>query len=176
MTKGLLAGLFLNFSLLALGQTEQEDILGIRSEYNRINSIPTHQIQLQNEEVLGHITDGGASLTGYFEGKDLVKAVVWVGLSYGNREIEYYLKDNEMFFAYEIERTFAQKHEEGEFIGWDYSKSQEIGFEGRYYFKQNKLIRNLEKGDRLFGSSFEIKEFKETADEFFDLLRGKERK
>ncbi|MDW3196557.1 MAG: hypothetical protein R8G66_29545 [Cytophagales bacterium] len=160
-------------SMMVFAQAEKEDILSIRAEYNRINSISTRRVQLENEDVLGHMTDGGATLTGYFEGDILVKAVVWVGLSYGNVEIEYYLKDSELFFGFEVERTFAKKYEEGEFIGGDYAKDLETGFEGRYYFEEGELIRDLEKGERMFGDAFDLEAFKDAAQEFFDLLRKK---
>jgi len=156
------------------GQSNKQLILDIREEFNRINSNKDlRTITLNNEEFLDQMKDGGGRLTGYFENDVLVKITVWVGLSYGSNETDYYLKNGEFFFAYQRENKFADKlNENGEFIGIDHSHHKTL-FEGRYYFNSKELIKEIEEGDRIFSREFELQRFLNYANELAELLRRK---
>ena len=104
-------------------------------------------IKLETGEITEENPDGGIKLTGYFKDKELVKIHLWVGLSYGIRQFEYYFKKGNLIFVYEKEEDFGHKD--------DGSTTNKLtqGFEGRFYFDQNKLIDRKTKGGRLFGES-----------------------
>ncbi len=148
--------IFVTLTLTAThGQSTEELISNIRTEFKRINTeAKLRTIELNNEEFLEQMTDGGGQLTGYLEDNQLVKFKEWVGLSIGNVESEYYFKKGELFFIYQQENRFANK-EDGEVGDIDYSR-QEVIFEGRYYLNQGQLIKELEKGDRFFSRDFEV--------------------
>jgi len=137
------------------GQTHETLVLAIRTEFKKINTNDSLKtIILNNEEFLEQMTDGGGTLTGYFEDDQLVKFTEWVGLSYGNVVSEYYFKDLELFFLYQKESKFADKIG-GEPGDLDYAKLETM-FEGRYYFDKNKRIKTLEKGQRSFSADFDL--------------------
>lgn len=158
---------FLTLTLAATyGQSTEQLISDIRAEFKRINTeAKLRTIELKNEEFLEHMTDGGGLLTGYFEEGSLVKLVEWIGLSFGNLETEYYLKDDELFFGYQVMRRYADK-EDGLPAEFDYSKLVTV-LEGRYYFTNKELIKQIETGpeskQRIFSNKFEAQDFQEQA-------------
>lgn len=156
------------------GQSTEQLISNIRTEFKRINSSEElDQIRLSNEEFMEHMTDGGGSLTGYFENGNLVKIVEWIGLSFGNREIEYYLKNDSLFFAFEVESRFADK-EGGLLAEFDYSKLV-TAFEGRYYFNNTELIKKIEQETEfnLFTHDFDKRKFLQNSIKRAQQLRTK---
>ena len=157
-------------------QSTERLISNIRTEFKRINTeAKLRTTELNNEEFLEHMTDGGGSLTGYFENGRLVKFVEWIGLSFGNLETEYYLKNDELFFAYQEVRRYADK-EGGLPAEFDYSKLITV-LEGRYYFNDGELIKEIEKGTetkkRIFSNKFEEEKFLQQAKNRAKQLRDK---
>jgi len=128
------------------GQARNEKIKAIRQEFQRINNDKSLRTKtLDNpEEFLGHGTDGGAQLTGYFKGDTIYKIYIVTGLSYGEIKDEYYFKNEQLIFVYEAERSFPYNDSSGT-IGHE---KLTLAFEGRYYFDSNKLIGKNEKGKR----------------------------
>ncbi|WP_106791659.1 hypothetical protein [Aquimarina sp. Aq78] len=160
---------------IGIFQNTEELIQKIRTEFRRINS--NHQlkkIDLYNEEFMEYTTDGGGQLTGYFENGKLVKYVEWIGVSYGSIVIEYYLKKGKLFFAYEQENKFKSVYDSsGEWMYFDTSLPPETIFEGRYYFNNSKLIRELNKGDRISDRVFEPSKILKRVYLMTDILRKK---
>jgi len=130
------------------GQEKDSVIKNIRKLYKRINTDGALKtVKLENEEFLPQITDGGGSLTGYFKGKQLLKIHVWVGLSYGVRQFEYYFDDNGyLCFVYETEEDCPDKNNTGSL---DYTKLN-LAFEGRYYLDRGVEIEMKTNGKRRF--------------------------
>ena len=104
------------------------------------------KITLQNEDFLKNMPDGGGMMTGYFKNGQVKKIYVWVGLSYGTEIKEFYFRNNQLIFVYERFHSFPLDKASNEL---DYTKT-EITFEGRYYFRQNKIISKVTKGHRRF--------------------------
>ena len=124
-----------------LSQKQTETISRIRKEFTRINQDSTLKVTtLDAEEFLENTPDGGAELKGFYKNGKLVKLVEWIGLSYGNRIREFYLKDEVLFFVYEIFYSFIRTED-----GLDPSKTVK-SFEGRYYISANKLIAKKQTG------------------------------
>jgi len=135
-------------------QSREQLISNIRVEFKRINfQAKLRTKELNSEELLGQMTDGGSKLTGYFEDDKLVKFTEWVGLSYGSIASEYYIKNGELFFVFQKESKYADKVD-GIVGDLDYTKL-ESKFEGRYYFNSEELIKEIEKGERLFSREFD---------------------
>lgn len=132
---------FIGLCSFAIGQEKQTIIKQIRADYQIINA-DKHLAKriVEGEDYLDNIPDGGAELTGYFKKDTLVKIVEWIGLSYGNRIIEYYLKQGRIFFIYERFMSFVTTD-----TSMDYSKVK-LAFEGRYYFHNDKLIERKVSG------------------------------
>lgn len=155
--KALIALALILFSSISCAQTKDSLIKNIRQVYNSINSDKSLKIvKLEDEEeFLGNITDGGGSLTGYFKGNEILKIHIWIGLSYGVSQFEYYFDNGKLFFVYEKEEDFARK---GDNASLDYTKLN-WAFEGRYYIDQTKGIEQKIIGKRLMDASeFDIKE------------------
>ncbi|NMH87102.1 hypothetical protein [Flavivirga algicola] len=153
---------FLVIPLTGMSQGSNELILKIRAEFQRINSVKhLEKIELFNADFMDYRTDGGGKLTGFFENDQLVKITEWIGPSYGTIITDYYLKDGELFFAYQQENKFKNIIDEsGEWIGLDTSEL-DIIFEGRYYFNDRILIKKLIKGKRMFDKFFDQAKFLE---------------
>jgi hypothetical protein len=120
----------------------EERIKYIRNVYKEINSQKDlQQVKLEDEEIAEEMLDGGASLTGYFKDKKLLKIVQWIGPSYGAIQIEYYFNKNSLIFAYVTEKHFRVI---GDSV--DHGKL-DVTFEGRYYYNKDKLISKTAKGN-----------------------------
>ncbi len=167
----LLALVTILLSVFCQGQTLDTKIADIRREFNRINSIALQQVTLQNEEFMDQMTDGGGELIGYFENKRLVKYTERIGISIGAYDSHFYLRDGELFFAYLQEQKFAQK-EGGQLGDLDRTKLKTV-FEGRYYFHSGEVIREIETGQRLFGSGLNALELLERVKGSKALLESK---
>ena len=140
----ILAGLFLTFHSKSFGQTSNADIVQIRQIFTRINSDTLlEKLVIEGEDFLEHTPDGGGELTGYFSKAQLVKVSEWIGLSYGIRQTDFYYDNVNLIFCYVREEHFQTKDS-----GINYNKTVPV-FEGRYYFKNDKLIQK-----KLNGSGF----------------------
>lgn len=144
---------FILIPLFSFCQDSNELITQIKTEFKRINTISKlEKIDLLNKEYMENIPDGGCQLTGFFENKKLVKIIEWIGSSHGTIVTELYLKDDKLFFIYINENKFKSIFDkDGNWMYLDSTKEETI-FEGRYYFNDKKLIKQLNKGERLFGA------------------------
>jgi hypothetical protein len=158
---------------IGISQNTEELIQKIRTEFQRINS--NHQLEkvdLYNLEFMVQTRDDGAQLTGYFENDQLVKCTEWIGLHHGFIVTEYYLKEGKLFFVYEQENKFKSVYDSsGEWMYFDTSLPPETIFEGRYYFNNSKLIRELNKGERMFNRVFVPSKILERVSVMIDVLR-----
>ena len=117
-------------------QTKAQDLLAIKKEYQEIAADKTlKKVTLDNDTFLDTPTDGGRELTGYYKKGQLRKIVATTGLSNGRTQIEYYFKDGQLIFVYEVFNAYDYNESKGTF---DYTKTSRT-FEGRYYFKENHL-------------------------------------
>jgi hypothetical protein len=91
------------------------------------------------EEFLGHGTDNGGSLKGYYKGDSLKKIVEWVGLSNRVVQNEYYFNNGKLIFVYSTDSRCKANNKTGEI---DCSKFGKV-FKGRYYFSHGKLIETI---------------------------------
>ncbi|MHA7058958.1 hypothetical protein ACWGOQ_0017160 [Aquimarina sp. M1] len=148
------------FPVFCFAQSEEEIIIEIRNEFNRINNLQSlEKIDLFNDEFLNFTPDGGGQLSGYFENDQLVKIVKWIGPSFGIIVTEYYLKNDKIIFAFNTEKKFKDIFDaSGEWMHLDTSVA-ENKFEARYYFHNESLIRQIEKGKRITESSFHKETF-----------------
>lgn len=113
----------------------------IKSVFRRINNYKKYEIVTINdcEDFLGHATDNGGSLKGYFKGDSLKKIVEWVGLSNRVLQREYYFDKGKLVFVYSTESRYGFNDSTESF---DYSKLKKV-FEGRYYFSKDRLIDTI---------------------------------
>jgi hypothetical protein len=91
----------------AYGQDKQDKtaaIAHIRQVFQQINSYKNYRVISidDSEEFLGHATDNGGSLDGYYKGDSLMKIVAWVGLSNRVVQHEYYFNKGKLVF---VQRT-----------------------------------------------------------------------
>jgi hypothetical protein len=153
LAMSLTIGLLLVFFYSSLYcQKNGKNITEIRQAFNEINS-NSHlsKIELDGEDFLRQIPDGGASLTGYFDNGRLVKIRFWTGFSYGVRQIDYYFRRDSLIFALVTERHFRIIQDSVDL------KHTVAGVEGRYYFIKNKLINRKVKGMGFWDSEQESK-------------------
>jgi len=139
---------FTFFALLTLtttyGQRKQDKnymLAQIKHLYRQINDYKNYKTIIIDdaEEFLGHGTDNGGSLTGYFKNDTLKKIVEWVGLSNKVIQNEYYLDKGKLVFVYSNESRYRYNDSSQSF---DYSKLDNV-YKGRYYFSNNKLIDTI---------------------------------
>jgi hypothetical protein len=161
------------FSLImpSSAQTKDQKIAAIRQEFKNINSDSSLKpFTLDDpEDFLGEATDGGGELTGSFKKDDLVKIVIIVGVSYGEKMREYYFKNGKLIFVFETEKDFPRDS-----TGIKLEKL-DLAFEGRYYFDDGKLIYKIEKGKRLIQEDTSPAELPGEAAKFSKLLKKRRR-
>ncbi len=143
-------------------QTHDDAIKEIRTHFKRVNSITDFKTaELNNEDFLEHVPDNGASLIGYFKDNVLHKIVETIGISYALIVSEYYLNEGKLFFVYNYEKHYKQITDDaGLFVELDYSAT-EIKFEGRTYYKDDAVIKELLKGERTNVKQDFLKRFNE---------------
>ena len=135
-------------SQVSNGQTKADKILRIKQTFQKINSDKSLKKKtIDDPEIfLGHATDGGGQLIGYFNKDTVCKIFATVGLSYGTITDEYYFSNGRLIFVYETEKAFPDNDSSD---GLNYTKLK-LSFEGRYYFDNEKLIDKIIKGKRRF--------------------------
>lgn len=136
------------FSVLTLtnsfGQSKKDKaaiISQITQVFRQINDYKNYNVVFIDtiEEFLGHSTDNGGSLKGYYKADSLKKIVEWVGLSNRIVQNEYYFEKGKLVFVYSTDSRCKYDEKKGEM---DCSKSDKI-FKGRYYFSTDKLIETI---------------------------------
>lgn len=140
--KPILSLLFFTLLISCVYAQSKEDrqyrFFSIKKLYQEINAYKQYTtVTIDDAEILlGHGTDNGASLTGYFKNDTLKKMVEWVGLSNKVIQNEYYISKGKLVFVYTTESSYNYNDSTQSF---DYSKLILV-FTGRYYFKNDKLI------------------------------------
>jgi hypothetical protein len=113
----------------------------IKQVFQQINAYKNYKVVTidDSEEFLGHGTDNGGSLKGYYKGDSLKKIVEWVGLSNRVVQNEYYFNNGKLVFVYSTDNRCKANGKTSEI---DCSKFDKI-FKGRYYFSNAKLIDTI---------------------------------
>lgn len=139
----LIALAFVNILTLtnSFGQSKQDKnsiISQTRQVFRQINAYKNYKVVTVDdaEEFLGHGTDNGGSLKGYYKGDSLKKIVEWVGLSNRVVQNEYYFNNGKLVFVYSTDSRCKANDKTGEI---DCSKFDKVNKE-RYYFNGDKLI------------------------------------
>ena len=136
----LLSCIFLAGHLFAQGKEDfNKRLFEIRLKYLAINNEQNLSIKtIDDAEIfLGHATDNGAELTGYFKEDTLVKIIEWIGLSNRVLQTEYFFGDGKLFFVCSKESNYAFSTD-----SIDYSKLNTV-FTGRYYYQNGKLFDTI---------------------------------
>ena len=102
-------------------------------------------VELEEEQFLDNVTDGGGSLIGYFQNGQLLQVKEWVGLSYGVTQRNFYLKKGQLVCVLETEDDFYVDDSSGT----DHSVFGQH-FRGDYYFTNNKLVDVVTLGHNRF--------------------------
>lgn len=149
------------------GQGKQDKsftLVQIKNLCRQINNYKNYKTVIFDdaEEFLGHGTDNGGSLTGYFKNDTLKKIVEWIGLSNKVIQNEYYLDRGKLVFVYSTESRYRYNDSTQSF---DYSKLDNI-FKGRYYFRNDKLI------DTILSNKQDIYTTQEDAENFLTSSRN----
>ena len=103
------AVIFFLITSITFGQDFQERHPELSEFVETINSrLPTYEtISLENEEFIENMTDGGGILKGYFLGNEIQKIVIWVGVSNGKYEFDYYFRNSKLFYMVESFKQFC---------------------------------------------------------------------
>ena len=128
----------------------------IQSKYKKIQKIVAKidktkfkdSVHLENEEFMKNMTDGGGSLTGYFQNGKLTRLDEWYGLSWGVLQVSYYFDNNDLVFVNEKEDHFYVDDS----IGIDPFRF-DGQFRGEYYFAKGKLFDEVSLGHNRFEDS-----------------------
>ncbi len=147
MKRTLIFFIIVLFASNIYAQNTAEDIKTIRTQFKWVNSqTDFEKIELNNEEFLEHVPDNGGLLESLYKGKNLYKVTETIAISYAILTTEFYLWDNNLFFAYYTEKHYKEKKDSnGNLIELDYAHT-DTKYEYRVYFKDAKIIREIEKG------------------------------
>lgn len=173
ISKYILVIFFLSHFETSYSQTHEQITYNIKLEFQRINSLNNlKQIELENEAFMKLLTDGGGSLIGYFEDEKLIKVIEKFGLSYGVVLTEFYLKDDQLIFVYQTEDHFGGMYDSLEnWIGYDYKKSLENQYQGRYYFHDGRKVKVLQNGKRILSQHFEYDDFNTHLNNLVEIIK-----
>jgi hypothetical protein len=138
---------FLIFAILCFSisygqiKTDTATLTRIKEAYRQINDYKNYKVVTidDSEEFLGHGTDNGWSLKGYYKGDSLKKIVEWVGLSNRVIENEYYFDKGKLVFVYS--KVKAYKFNDSLEV-FDQSKFEKE-VTRRYYFNNDQLIHAI---------------------------------
>jgi hypothetical protein len=113
----------------------------IKQVFRQINGYKNYKIVTiaDSEEFLGHVTDNGGSLSGYYKVDSLMKMVEWVGLSNRVVQNEYYFDKGKLVFVYSTNSRCKSNDKTGEI---DCSTFVRVST-ARYYFSKDKLIEAI---------------------------------
>ena len=134
------------FSLTnSFGQSKPQEknsvISSIRQMVRQINNYKNYEVVTidDSEDFLGHGTDNGGTLKGYYKGASLKKIVEWVGLSNRVVQNEYYFNKGNLVFVYSTDKRCKANDKTGEI---DCSKFEKA-VKNLYYFSNGKLINAI---------------------------------
>jgi hypothetical protein len=120
-------------------------ITNIKNEFKRINS-DTEKLVLVTKD-LEDISSQGGDLKLFYEENDLKKAVLIAYGETGRSTSEYYFEDGKLIFAYTRDEFYDKSI---------YDKQQpniQKEEENRFYFFENKLIRWIDKNNKIVNPS-----------------------
>lgn len=166
------------FALLTLttyGQGKEDKsyaLSKIKKLYQQINEYKNYRTETIDdaEAFLGHGTDNGASLTGYYKGDSLKKIIEWVGLSNKVIQNEYYFDQEKLFFVYATESRYSINDTTQ---SPEHSKPDKV-FKGRYYFNHDKLIDTiLSDKEHAATKEQDAAHFLASGNDYFRLLKTK---
>jgi hypothetical protein len=136
------------FALITLTNAYGQDtkdktatISQIRQVFQQINGYKNYMVVTidDSEAFLGHATDNGGSLKGYYKGDSLVKMMEWIGLSNRVVQNEYYFDKGKLVFVYSTNSRCKSNDKTGEI---DCSTFIRVST-ARYYFSKDKLIEAI---------------------------------
>ena len=85
--------------IVSFAQSKDEQIKLIRKKFETINKDTTlKKVELENEEFLSNMTDGGGKLTGFYKNNEIKKIYEWIGLSNGISIKEFYFDKEQLIF------------------------------------------------------------------------------
>jgi hypothetical protein len=144
----------------------------IKKVYQQINHYKNYNtVSIDDaEEFLGHCTDNGGSLTGYYKGDSLKKVIEWVGLSNKIIQNGYYFDNDKLIFIFSTESRYRFNDSTQSF---DYTKLDTV-FKGRYYFDNGKLIDTiLNDKEHIATKKQDAAEFLTSSKNYLKLLKTK---
>ena len=128
----------------AWSQPDEKAMRAIRAEFKAINAVKDYEVvELENAAVQDPFPDHGLSLKGYYDKDKLRKMVLWAGFSHKRQLLEYYIKDQNLFFLYTVEEFYYYDMDSGTF-NYDSIVNKN---EWRYYIHKGELIEFIVKGD-----------------------------
>lgn len=122
---------------------DTDSIAVIRNRYARVERDTMRYRRTTHD--LSELYDGGAELTGYFNGDTLVKMTAWFGGEHGKARYQYYLWGGRLFFVYRIDWSSYPVVSEDSTSGqtdsviirkWIHAQTED-----RFYFDRGRLIR-----------------------------------
>ena len=117
----------------------------IKKKVQVIDSEKNYQTKtLNNEQFLGHMTDGGGQLIGYYKDGKIYKIEESLGLSYGVKKYRYYFDNLQLILVNEKEEVFPDTDNTGTL---DYTKVEPT-FQAYYYFDKGKMINYESTGQK----------------------------
>jgi hypothetical protein len=140
--------LALLFTLTAQGQGLIDKYPEIQTEKKKIDQNDSlNIIQMENEEFLEQMTNGGGELKGFYDlNGSFRKIEVTVFISHGVQEHTFYLQNETPILVDDRFRQFAWNEETSTF---DYNKF-DGGFHGTYLFRDGRLIDQISLGHNRF--------------------------
>lgn len=146
--KNILTITLLFFIQSAISQTLEQNIQEIRTQFKWINSQKDFtKIVLENEEFEDQIPSEGCGLEGYYKNETLYKIVESDIVSMGAYTNEYYLKNNKLIFVFRKEVSFDPNK----------NYKETTTYEERVYYKNDKVIRHLEKMTSVLSENLDYK-------------------
>ncbi len=134
-------------------QTLSQNIQEIRKQFKWINSQKDFEkVYFENDEFTDQLTSEGGQLDVFFKNNNIYKIVENFGASTQVYTTEYYLKNNRLIFVYSKETRFLTIPETGE------QTKPEVYYEGRVYYKDGKIIRQLKKGESAIDKPIDYQE------------------
>ncbi len=122
-------------------QDIKQDIQEIRDQFKWVNQQKDFKtIVLENQEFTDDVPSEGCGLTAFYKNGKFYKIIQEDMVSNASYVTEYYLKNGKLIFVYKKENQYIMPDDEQGDI------KTKVTYEERVYYKNEKIIRHLEKG------------------------------
>ncbi|MES2567898.1 MAG: hypothetical protein V4565_13580 [Bacteroidota bacterium] len=164
----IIVGILLFLSIKTYAQRSNIQLESILMAHKIGTDTSLKKIILTNEQFLKEYTDGGGELIGYYKSKNIERILMKIYVSNGIETINYYFKNENLFFVLETFSTFKWDEKQEKFNRDETTNS----YDNRYCIKNDELVcQTMTKSNRYGNVKDLLSSVKQDSRDNLDLLK-----